>query len=129
MLVVAVINVDPYLDLFLLSQAWHVTLRIQEYFFCACTVLPDFEETQIQSCNQGVSHSAAKNTQESSEPCQAQKCVPIAICHGVCIFKVPGCHFLQEIFLQWRLRKLFTAYFSCFNFQLYEMAIYQKYEN
>ena len=94
-------------------------------FFSACTLLPDFEETQIQSSNQDISHLAAKNTKESSEPSRAWKWISIAICQGVGILEVPRCHFLQEIFFSLKVTKI-THSLPFWFYLLYEMAILSK---
>ena len=65
--------------------------------FSACTVLPDSKETDLGSSNQEASPSAAKNTGIVLVPCRAWKCVPTAISSGVDIFKVSGCHLLQQM--------------------------------
>ena len=48
--------------LFWLSQTRHVTLRIQEYMFSGCIVLPDSKETELGSSDQEASPSAGKIT-------------------------------------------------------------------
>ena len=61
---------------FWLSQAWPVTLRIQEQVFSDCTVSPDSKETKLRSSNQGGSISAGKNTGVVLVPRHIRKCVP-----------------------------------------------------
>ena len=48
--------------LFWLSQTRHVTLRIHEYKFSGCIVLPDSKETELGSSDQEASPSAGKIT-------------------------------------------------------------------
>ena len=47
---------------FWFSQTWPVTLRIQEYVFFGCIVLPDSKETELGSRDQEDSPWASKNT-------------------------------------------------------------------
>ena len=86
---VAVISVDAYCFFGCL------TLRIQEYVFCSCTVVPpDSKETKLESSNQEASPSAGKSTGVVLLPCCAGKCVPRPISSVVNISEVPGCHLL-----------------------------------
>ena len=62
--------------------------------FSGCTVLPDSEETKLESSNQEASPSARKNTGVVLVPCRTSKCDPTGISGGVDISKVPGCHLL-----------------------------------
>ena len=92
--------------LFLLSQTWSVTLRIQEQVFSGCTVLPDSKETKLGSSNQETSPSADKNTGVALVLGCVWKCVPTAISVGVDILEVHGCHLLQKMSSQWGSQKL-----------------------
>ena len=69
---VAVISVDVYP----FSQTWPVTLRIWEYMFSGCTVLPDSKETKLRSSDQEASPSAGKNTGVVSVPCSCMEVHP-----------------------------------------------------
>ena len=55
--------------LFWLSQTWPVTLRIWEWVFSGCTVLPDSKETEHESSDQEASPSVGKNTGVVLVPC------------------------------------------------------------
>ena len=109
--------------LFLLSQTWSVTLRIQEQVFSGCTVLPDSKETKLGGSNQETSPSADENTGVALVLGCVWKCVPTAISVGVDILEVHGCHLLQKMSSQWGSQKLvqglvsdeLTAYLSVFD--------------
>ena len=58
---------------------------------------PDGKETELGSSDQDASPSAGKNTRIVLVPCRAWKCVPTAICGGVDISEVPGCHLLRQM--------------------------------
>ena len=92
---VAVISV--MLILFWLSLTWPVTLRIQEYMFSVCTLLPDSKETKPGSSNQEASTSAGKNTRIVLVTCCTWKCVLTAISCGVDISEILGSHLLQQM--------------------------------
>ena len=75
------------LILFWLSQIWPVILRIQQYVFSGCTVLPDSEETELGSSNEAASPSAAINTRIVLVLCCTWNYVPTVISSGVDIYK------------------------------------------
>ena len=56
-------------------------------------MLPYSKETELGSSDQ----SAGKNTGVVLVPFCARKCIPKAICGGVDIAEVPGCHLLQQM--------------------------------
>ena len=51
----------------------------------------------LEVATKTLSPSAGKNTGVVLVPCRAWKCVPTAICGGVDIFEVPGCHLLRQM--------------------------------
>ena len=108
--------------------------------FSGYTVLPDSKKTELGSSDQKASPSAGKNTGVVLEcHVRAWKCVPTAICGGVDISEVPGCHLLRQMSSQSVSQKLLqglvthelTAYLSIFNqFKLNELwPYYQKHVN
>ena len=54
------ISVDAYL--FVVSQGWPVTLRIEEWVFSGCTVLPDSKESKFGSSDKEYFSSAGEIT-------------------------------------------------------------------
>ena len=64
--------------------------------FSGCTLPSDSKETKLGSSDQEASPSAGKNTGVVLASC-AWKCIPTAICGGVDISEVPGCHLLRQM--------------------------------
>ena len=124
------------LVLFWLSQTWPFTLRIKKYIFSGCTVPPDSKKAELGNSDQKASPSVGKNTRIVLVLCRTRTHGPTAICVGVNIFEVPGCHLLQLMSSQWESQKLpqglvsheLTAYLSVFNLSLTQwiMAILSK---
>ena len=65
--------------------------------FSGCTVPPDSKEAELGSSDQEASPSAGRNTGIALVPCLTWKSDPTAICGGVNIFEVPGCHLLRQM--------------------------------
>ena len=76
MLVVAVISVDSYPFLTFSDQTCHLENTRIAVFWLHCP--SDSKETKLESCDQGVSCSAIKNTGVVLLSLCAWKCVPIA---------------------------------------------------
>ena len=94
------------LILFLVSQAWPITLRIQKQVFSGRNVLPDSKKTKLGTGNQEASPSVGKNAGIVLVACLSWKCVATAISVGLDIFEVPGCHLTDEFSL--RVTKIAT---------------------
>ena len=131
MQVVAVISV--MLILFWLSQAWPVTLRIQEYVFSGCTMPPDIKETKLGRGYQEASPLVGKNTGIVLVRCCTWKSVPTAISGGMYgYFRGPWVSFVTTDKFWVRVTVLFqelishelTGYFSAFNLFLTHQPIF-----
>ena len=68
-------------------------------------MLPDSKETKLGSSIQEASPSAGKNTRIVLVPCHPWKCVARASSSGMDIYKVPGCHLLQQMSSHWGSQK------------------------
>ena len=71
-------------------------------------MLPYSKETELGSSDQ----SAGKNTGVVLVPFYARKGIPTAICGGVDIAEVPGCHLLQQMSPQSVSQKLLQGLVS-----------------
>ena len=80
-------------------------MRILEYLFSGCTVLPDSKETKVGSSDQEASPSADKNTGVVLVPC-FNMCVPTAIFGGVDISKIPWVSFVMTHEFSVRVTKI-----------------------
>ena len=65
--------------------------------FSGCTVAHNSKENRLGSYNQEASPSGCKNARVVLLPCCAWKCVPWALCSGVDISEVWGCHLLRQV--------------------------------
>ena len=54
-------------------------MKIKEWMFLVCTVLPKRKDTELGSRDQKASPSEAKDARVVSVPCRAWKCIPTAI--------------------------------------------------
>ena len=104
--------------------------------FSSCSVQPYSKDTELGISDQEVSPSAGKNARVVLVSCTTWKCVPTAISSSVNIFKILGCHLLQQMSSQWGSQRLrqglvsheHTAYLSVFDLFLtwWIMAILWK---